>query len=288
MDRSSTSSTYRTPSPVDADSSTSGPPEAKPGPRVLNLFVRAGAGHERAARAVEQAMRERHPSADPIARDALEFASPFFRAFYASSYNRVASRAPRFWGFVYRRSERQAYQGFGPRLRMAITAWNCRGCGQARTRLRADAVFCTQFLPAEIFAGMRHEGRLDVPVFCAITDFSLHPIWVHPGVDRYFVATESLREELEDTGLIRPERIEVSGVPIDPKFAVTVGAQAARRALHLDPDPARPTLLLMGGGFGWGPMEGMLEIVLELPERIQAIVVAGRNQKLCARLLEMA
>jgi processive 1,2-diacylglycerol beta-glucosyltransferase len=233
-------------------------------------------------------MRELEPRAEPLVRDALEFASPFFRAFYASSYNRVASRAPRMWGFVYRRSERQPYQGIGPRIRMAVNAWNCRGFGDAARRLGADAILCTQFLPAEVFAGLRERGRLDIPVYCAITDFSIHPIWVYRGMDRYFVATESVREELEDTGQVEAERIEVSGVPIDPRFAVSIGGAAARTELGLDPDPARPTLLLMGGGFGWGPMEGMLEIVLGLPDRVQAVVVAGRNQRLRERLAVMA
>jgi len=76
----------------------------------------------------------------------------------------------------------------------------------------------------------------------------------------------------------------VTGVPIDPKFATTVGREAARRELGLDPDPKRPTLLLVGGGFGWGPMDGMVDVVLQLPENVQALVIAGRNEPLRQRL----
>jgi len=47
-------------------------------------------------------------------------------------------------------------------------------------------------------------------------------------------------------------RIEVTGVPIHPRFATAIGREEARRELGLDPDPARLTLLLMMGGFGWG------------------------------------
>jgi len=75
-------------------------------------------------------------------------------------------------------------------------------------------------------------------------------------------------------------------VPINPQFAESVGMAAARRELGLDPDPSRLTLLLMGGGFGWGPLEGMLELTLGLPDRVQAIVVAGRNANLRRRLTE--
>lgn len=252
--------------------------------RILILHVRAGVGHERAARAVAAALLRLDPTCDPIVRDALEFSSPLLRAFYASTYNRIVSKVPRVWGFFYRRAERVPAQGMRQRLRSTLSAWACRDFGDAARRFRADAILCTQFLPAEVFALLREHGRFQSPVFCAITDFSSHPIWIYRGVDRYFVATETVKEQLVDTGAVSADRIEVTGVPIDPRFATGVGAAAARRGLGLDPDPARLTLLLMGGGFGWGPMEGMLEVVLALPQSVQALVIAGRNASLRERL----
>jgi len=252
--------------------------------RILILHVRAGVGHERAARAVESALRTLDPSCEPIVRDALEFASPFLRTFYASSYNRLVDRVPRVWGFFYRRAEKIPASSFRQRVRSALLAAGCRDFATATRRFEADVVLCTQFLPAEVFALLRVRGEVRVPVCCAVTDFSIHPIWVYPGIDRYFVATDAAREQLVETGVVPGERIEVTGVPIDPRFATGIGRDAARRELGLDPDPRRLTLLLMGGGFGWGPMEGMLEEVLRLPESVQALVIAGKNQELRERL----
>jgi processive 1,2-diacylglycerol beta-glucosyltransferase len=252
--------------------------------RILILHVRAGVGHERAARAVESALRTLDPSCEPIVKDALEFASPFLRTFYASSYNRLVDRVPRVWGFFYRRAERIPAMSFRQRARSALLAAGCRDFAAATRRFQADVVLCTQFLPAEVFALLRLRGDVSVPVFCAITDFSIHPIWVYPGIDRYFVATDAAKEELVETGVVAGDRIEVTGVPIDPRFATGAGREAARRELGLDPDPRRLTLLLMGGGFGWGPMEGMLEEVLRLPESVQALVIAGKNEALRLRL----
>ncbi|MBI4365022.1 MAG: hypothetical protein HY568_06305, partial [Candidatus Latescibacteria bacterium] len=237
-------------------------------------------GHERAARAVAGALHTLDPSCEPMVRDALEFSSPLVRAFYASTYNRIASRAPRIWGFFYRRSERVPPQGKRQRIRSALSSWACRDFGEAARRLRADAILCTQFLPAEVFALLRERGEVLCPVYCAVTDFASHPIWIYCGVDRYFVATESVKEEIVATGAESADRIEVTGVPIDPRFAKGIGAAAARRELGLDPDPGRLTLLVMGGGFGWGPMDGMLEVVLGLPRSVQALVFAGRNESL--------
>lgn len=256
--------------------------------RVLIFYVRAGAGHERAARAVADAMQQLDPTAEPIVRDALDFSSLFLRTFYASTYNRVVSRAPRMWGLVYRRSARTPVEGFRQELRTRITLWGCYGYLEAVRTFRPHAVLCTHFLPAEVFAFLRERGRVDVPVSCAITDFSIHPIWVYRGIDRYYVASDRVKGELVDTGVVSADRIEVTGVPIDPRFAVRVPAAEARAALGLDPDPSRPCVLLMGGGFGWGPIEGMFEVLLDLPERVQVLVIAGRNERLRARLLARA
>jgi processive 1,2-diacylglycerol beta-glucosyltransferase len=248
--------------------------------------VPAGAGHARAAYAVARAMREIAPGSEPDVRDSLEFSSPLFKALYATSYNRIVARAPGVWGVVYRGSERLPYGGLRERFRIRFNYWNCRGYEDAARRLHPDAILCTQFLPAEVFAFLRERGRVSMPVTCAITDFSVHPIWVYRGMDHYFVATPRVAEQLAETGEVAAERIEVTGVPIDPRFASSVGQEAARRELGLDPDPARLTVLLTGGGFGWGPMEGMLRVVMALPSGVQALVIAGRNEALRARLAE--
>ncbi len=276
----------RTRSPEAGASSSERPRGEIPPKRILIFHVRAGAGHERAARAVERATQQLDPTAEVIVRDALEYASPFFKAFYASTYNRMVARLPRVWGFVYRRLERTPVEGLRQEIRTRLTLWNCRGYLDAVERHRPDAILCTQFLPAEVFAFLRERGRIRVPVACAITDYSIHPIWVYRGIDRYYVAADAVREELAATGVVPEDRIEVTGVPIDPRFAITMPASDARKALGLDPDPSRLTILLMGGGFGWGPIEGMLEIVRELPASVQALVIAGRNEGLRKRLLE--
>lgn len=258
-----------------------------PGARVLVLHVPAGAGHAGAARAVEHAIRRIDPAAEPDVRDALEFASPLVRRFYASSYNRIAAHAPHVWGYVYHGTAFR-YGGLLEWVRTRLTVWGCRGFENAASSLRPDAILCTQFLPVEVYGYLRERGRVAAPVYCAITDFAIHSIWVHRGVDRYFVATDTVAEELTDTGVVDASRIEVTGVPIHPRFADSVGREAARRELGLDPDPARLTVLLMGGGFGWGPLEGMLDVVLGLPRSVQALVIAGRNEALRERLAARA
>ncbi len=279
------SSTSQTRSPGAAGSSTESRAEAKMSKRILILHVRAGAGHERAARAVATALERLAPGATASVHDALDFSSRFLQTTYASSYNRVVARAPRVWGEVYKRTA-HPYDSWRQRLRTWLAVWGSPGYQAVIDRFQPDVILCTQFLPAEVLATWREKSKLAIPLATAITDYAIHPVWVYRGMDRYFVASESVREELADTGLVAPERIDVTGVPIDPRFAVPIPTGEARSLLGLDPDPSRLTLLLVGGGFGWGPLEGMLEVVLELPQSVQALVIAGRNEQLRVRVSE--
>ena len=229
------------------------------------------------------ALEQARPGTHVDVRDALELSSLFLRRTYASAYNRVLARAPRVWGQVYKRSA-SPYDSWRQRIRTRLAVWGSPKYLEEIARFGPDAILCTQFLPAEVLAAWREQGKTTVPVATVITDFAVHPIWVHRGTDRYFVAADSLKEDLVNTGMIAAERIEVTGVPIDPKFETAIAPADARRDLGLDPDPARPVVLLMGGGFGWGPIESMLEVVMELPAHVQALVIAGRNERLRARL----
>lgn len=269
-----TAATLNPPEPVPTGSATR---------RVLILYVRAGVGHERAARAVAQAMRETDPTSEPILHDALEFSTWPLRFLYASSYNRMLARTPRVWGALYRRAGTRPH-GFRARSRTRVTMLFCKDFLGAVNRYKPDSVLCTQFLPSEVYATLRDEGELKVPVYTVVTDFMIHPIWVYRGMDRYFVATQTTKDQLVDTGEVPPERVQVTGIPIDPKFAVPIAREYARRQLGVDPDPTRPMVLVMSGGFGWGPVEQVLEVVLSLPNRVQAAVICGRNEGLRRKL----
>ena len=230
------------------------------------------------------ALLECRPGTVTDVRDALEISSLFLRTTYASTYNRVLARAPRVWGEVYKRAG-PPHDSWRQKFRTWLAVWGSPGYLAAIEEFRPDAILCTQFLPSEVLATWRESGRVKVPVATVVTDYAVHPIWIYRGMDRYFVAADSAKEELVDTGLVPAERIEVTGVPIDPKFARPIAQADARRELGLDPDPSRPVFLLMGGGFGWGPIESMLEVVMDLPKNVQALVIAGRNEKLRERLV---
>jgi processive 1,2-diacylglycerol beta-glucosyltransferase len=95
------------------------------------------------------------------------------------------------------------------------------------------------------------------------------------------VALEETKAHLMALGL-PPERITVSGIPVDPVFAEPADRLAVRRSLGLDPD--RFTLLFSAGAFGVSPAEYVVAKLPQMRHRIQAVVVCGANEALRERV----
>ncbi len=184
-----------------------GIPDARvSGPRIAILHATAGSGHKRAAEALAAAISEQRPDALVREVDTLVFASRFYRETYASSYNVMAARAPAVWGAIYHSSATgPVNRGIAP-MRLAMDRLNLRRLVHVLESEHADAVVCTHFLPVEVLSPRRGSGRLRVPLYCVITDFTAHPFWAYPHVDRYFVASESVAAQLAGHG-VQPDRI---------------------------------------------------------------------------------
>ncbi len=251
------------------------------GPRIAILHATAGAGHKHAAQAIATAVAERDPGALVREVDALVFASQLYRRTYAQSYNAMAARAPRLWGVLYHSwGSAPVNRGTAP-VRLALDRLNLRRLVRVVEREQPDAVVCTHFLPVEALSPVRGRGRLRVPLYCVITDFTAHPFWAFPHVDRYFVGSEQVAEELAGHGVERG-RIEVTGIPVAPRFARPIGREAARRRMGLD--ATRPLVLIMGGGSGVGPLASLAERVAALPQAPTVVVVCGTNRRLREQL----
>ena len=70
-------------------------------PRVLVLSASVGAGHLRAAQAVELALKEVAPAATVRNLDVLTLTNPAFRHLYGRAYLDLVNRAPHLLGYFY-------------------------------------------------------------------------------------------------------------------------------------------------------------------------------------------
>jgi len=180
---------------------------------------------------------------------------------------------------MYARSDRRALLPHRKKIRSVFNKLNTQKFLRFHDDFAPDAVVCTHFLPLEILATRARQEGEGAPLFCVVTDFAVHALWIMDGVTRYYVATEEARRQLIRKGQA-PERVQLTGIPIDPAFARSEPPEAPRRKLGLRPD--LPALLLLSGGCGVGPACELIASLRELTHPCQLLVVAGNNAKLKA------
>jgi processive 1,2-diacylglycerol beta-glucosyltransferase len=250
-------------------------------PRVLLLSASSGAGHVRAAQALEKAFSAR---GDCVVEhvDAMKHASKLFQSIYHKTYISLANRAPDILGLLYDRTD-QPWNS--PRPRLAIDRLNVQPMIRMLQRVQPDLCIATHFLPAEILAWLVAKKKLRTRNAIVITDYDVHALWLCRTVDRYYVALPESAEYLAAIGVPR-EKLCITGIPVDPLFAKPADRDEVRR--HLGLDLHRPVLLAAAGGEGVGPIEQLVRGLLDLRRPWQIVAIAGKSEKMRKRLEELS
>jgi processive 1,2-diacylglycerol beta-glucosyltransferase len=246
-------------------------------PRILVLAASVGAGHVRAAQAVELALRQTAPDAVVRNIDLLELTNAAFRKVYGRFYLDLVNKAPHVLGYFYDLMDQPSKSGKNrrDRLRLAVEKLNLRSFIRLLTEEPWDLVINTHFLPAEIIASLRKSGELDVPQVTATTDFETHRLWVNQPCDHYFTATEEGAQYLHHWGVPKTDTTAV-GIPIHPVFATPKDRKACCEKHALKGD--RPVVLQVAGGFGVGPIEQIYRALLDVEVPLEVVVIAGKNE----------
>ena len=250
-------------------------------PRVLLLSARSGAGHVRAAEALEKAFLARGDSTVEHI-DALDYVSKLFERTYDKAYLAMVRRAPEWMGVLYERTD-QPWRHLRPRL--ALDRLNTRPLIRLLKRVQPDLCVATHFLPAEMIAWLIAKKKLRARNAIVVTDYDVHATWLCGTVDRYYLALEEAAEYLAHIG-VRREKLRVTGIPIDPLFAVPLPRARAREQLGLDQEAT--AILISAGGYGIGPVEQLVKNLLELERAWQVVAIAGKAEKTRKRLEELA
>ncbi|NNN04826.1 MAG: hypothetical protein HKL90_02900 [Elusimicrobia bacterium] len=244
--------------------------------KILILHASVGAGHTRAARAVAAALAQEAPDAHVEVVDALELARPLFRRVYGEGYLSLVERAPSLFGLLFDLTDRPPGRAaLGDRLRRAAQNWGARELVEFLEKGTWDAVVHTHFLAPELSVALARAGHRRAPQLTVVTDYDAHRLWAGDLRARYCVAGDAAAASLRAHGVCG-ENIEVTGIPVDPCFAVPLDRKMARREFGLS--GTRPVVVLSAGGHGVGPLEDVYRALLLSSAPAQIVVVCGRNE----------
>lgn len=249
--------------------------------RILVFSAAFGNGHLRAAEAVIEGLRIIEPSAIVTHVDFGDFLSKRFNSVVKKLYIEMIKHSPKLWGKFYYQTSKLLPNS---RIQRFLNQLGRSEFLKYIQEFDPDLILCTYPTVSSILAQLRLEHILQVPVITVITDYTVHSHWVHPGVDRYMVACEEVKEMLVTSGVLA-NRIHVTGIPISPKFETKLDRELITSKLGIKSD--LPTFLVMGA---YGSLESTKRICKKLTDSavpVQTIIVCGNNEKLYHSLQEV-
>jgi processive 1,2-diacylglycerol beta-glucosyltransferase len=246
--------------------------------KILIITATAGGGHLAAASAIEGAWRSLRPKDEVELLDLVKLFSPLHRKIHADGYEALVEKAPEIWGLLFSKTDDPKVVARLNKLGRAFTPTSGIKLIKHIKRFRPDVVICTHYGPITVLDRMRNKSEGPAPfVVSVVTDFEAHAMWMGESVGLYCVAADATCARLSARGA-KSDSLAVTGIPIANKFTQPVNVAEVRVRMGLRDD--QPVVLLLGGGFGWGPISETLAELDKIETRFQTVVVCGRNAEL--------
>ena len=245
------------------------------GKRIVILTADAGFGHRSAANAVASALQERYGDscAAEIVNPLDDERVPAWLRHSQSDYDRIVRETPDLYRFGYEATD-AAVPGFV--MESALTVMLFEVMRDVVRAHRPDAIVTTYPLYQAPLQAVYALGRRHVPTLTVVTDLvTVHRLWFHEVVDLCLVPTEAVRDLAQEHGLA-PRKVQITGIPVNPRIARQVGDRNALRAeLGWRSDLAT---LLVVGGTRVSHLGEMLRPLNHSGLPIQLAILAGKDE----------
>ena len=248
--------------------------------RILILSLKAGQGHNSAARAVQDELRKSGAYCHVL--DVYAYLNKVVGTAYDKGYTLMARKYPRLLDQVYQNAERvherDSMKSYFP---YAFADMNKRKMSRYISEFQPDAIVCTHVIGCITLHQLLASSLLDpaIPRIGIITDYTLYEFWDKVDINYYIVGADFMINEFQRRGIPR-EKVKPFGIPLASKFEKSISKDEAREKLGLE---KKPTLLVLSGGMGMGTLPDAVRS-LESLDCWQVVVICGSNENLLRKL----
>ena len=254
------------------------PGENKKRKQILLMYITKVSGHRQATVAIQDALKQLEPDISTPPINAFGYAYPVLVKIVNQAYMSVIKSTPKVWDYLY---DNPNIVKSSESLKKFLHKTSHEKVGKLFEKYQPDAVVCTQAFPCGMVADYKRSFGLKTKLIGVLTDYAPHSYWINEGVDYYVVPSEDAKERFIKKGL-PADRIKVYGIPLRLGFAKKLDEKAIAEKLGLD--LRVPTLLIMGGGQGLGPIKKIVKSLIKIDMNIQMIVLTGVNKKIIKSL----
>ncbi|MCA9400872.1 MAG: hypothetical protein KC713_04545 [Candidatus Omnitrophica bacterium] len=250
--------------------------------RILLMYITKVSGHRQATLAIQRALKELSPGIEAPTVNGFGYTYPVLERVVNSAYMSVIKHTPKVWDSMY--DNPKLVKG-SQSIKKYLHKSSHEKIGRLIAKYNPDSIVCTQAFPCGMVADYKTSHHLDFRVIGVLTDFAPHSFWINEGVDYYIVPSIEAKERFIQKG-INADRIKVYGIPIRSKFTVQLDRKPLIEKMGLDQNI--PTILIMGGGQGLGPIKNIVQSLDGVKLPFQMVVLTGTNKKIYAKLKEIS
>jgi UDP-N-acetylglucosamine:LPS N-acetylglucosamine transferase len=238
------------------------------------------AGHDGAAR--ELAARLRAEGHHAEVRDFLDSGPLRVGSALRSGYEFELKHLPSAYEATYRLWYRVPW--LCPAVAWLVTVLTRRRVLRWVRESGADVVVSTYPLATLCLGRLRSTRRLSIPAVNFITDFGVHPLWVHRGIDLNLAVHDGPAEmAARRTG--RPS--VACGPVVSEAFAPDALPDRDEARAGLGLTPSERAILVVAGSWGVGGVEATWRAITQ-DGRFTPVVVCGRDERLRRQVAALA
>ena len=247
--------------------------------KVLILSCNTGGGHNAAAQAIAEAIREHGDCAEVL--DYLSLAGNGVSKLVGDGYVKVVKKAPAMFGMAYKLGMVVS------RLMKKSPVYyaNARMARYLEEYLQenpVDAIVMPHLYPAETITYMRRNGFALPLTVAVMTDYTCIPFWEETDCDYYITPHKKLHPEIIKRG-IPAYKLKAFGIPVSRQCREDISREQARDMLGLEQE--KKYFLLAAGSMGTKAIVHILELLLAMRSKKEnLVVICGSNQKLKKKL----
>ena len=247
--------------------------------RVLIFTASIGEGHDLPARVLAEGIEREAPDTEVEIVDSLALVNVLVRRLILDSSRFHSKWGNRLFDLSYKLiTDVPPTRWLAAKLTRFLAS---KPISRAIRERSPDVVVSTYPGTTEALGDLRARGRLHVPTVSAITDLAALRYWAHPGIDLHLIIHPESAEEVR--GIAPASRIACVRGLTDERFYEPRDQEDARLDLGLPVEG--PIVIVSGGGWAVGDLEGAAEEALRVPGAT-VVCLCGRNEELRTELGE--
>lgn len=242
--------------------------------KILIFYIAKNSGHFIAAQSIEKALKRIHSKIDIFSLDCFNYTNPVLSKIIYSSYSSLLKTKPEVWKYLY---DNPKIVKKLQKFKELVHKYNSTKLENLLKDYNPDVIVTTQAFPCGLVSDYKSSNEKNIPLIAVLTDYYPHSFWLYEEVDKYVVPSQEAKSRLIKEGIVE-SRIENHGIPISPDFYDKKDNNLLKSKFGLE--EGIPTVLIMGGSQGFGPLKKITLSLDKLELNFQIMVTTGFNDRL--------